>query len=274
MCPAPCPPALTIDEWWQEHYSPAIGFGKELALAKVLGSMLFPNPKHSDRRVGFVVNFIATRIESWDATHETRSWAEVAKRHMSLGFLTLLINHPRPPVQEDRHSAWDHAERRGLVAGEMLRLTKRLVAQGYAGTLEQALCILMRRFAQERREGKSRQKLLDVWHDYRTVAPLWAAVLVYEDGLAEVSHGEVPRQDMPTVCLQHMLQHLPHFLGAAGWFRQFGTSHIPRTKNQKRPLLDPEETWISAEGLAEVVISRVLLPPLTPQERAWLEKHR
>ena len=151
----------------------------------------------------------------------------------------------------------------GHIAGETLMYLRQLADHAPAhASLRKAWYLVERsraiaKDAQERSVRASQAAIEAAWSEARTVAHLWAALLLYHHA-EELSLNE----------------NLPVLLAAARWFGEFATGHrSPGMGNKSRPVLVSSEIWAIPET-PEVPSHAFEVPPLTEIERARLGDYR
>jgi hypothetical protein len=135
---------------------------------------------------------------------------------------------------------------KGFIAGEILLLVRKLVAQGELGGVLKA-CYMVSEAAKQGKltfslteiSYKNPQALMEkVWVPYKNVGHLWAAYSLTRGWTLSRGAGGILQEDIPW---DGDTRSFLEFLAIAEDFRQFGERHIPHA--QTTPLLSPKATW-------------------------------
>ena len=123
----------------------------------------------------------------------------------------------------------------GQISGHILMLCAGMDGGGSSVSIRQAKFLLRDYYLRLRRtHGRvikhSVRSIDQAWHDFRSVAHLWAAYSAI---------GMQPAGAFKSITSES----LPNFISWSEWFRVKGESLIPPRQKNKAPLLDPDTTW-------------------------------
>jgi len=239
------PPAEPLDEQTMRRIDESVAGAVTRAVGKAAGAL--------------------TKVEAVSTEFSPELWTlarDRAKRELyePSGGLRTLVDAPGWDTFNPRQGP-EELQRAGVALAVVATLARR--HPDIPASLNRAYAVIEAE-GQERgdRTRTSERHLKEIWERWCGAAPLWAAYVLVRE-LADW-------RGAPLVLLGNRALRR-RILAAAGWFRQFGTTFVPR--GARGPLIPPEQALELRVGIPP---AEPPLPPLSPEmasvARAWARR--